>query len=78
MNPIATSLVKITAFVSVCASVAYVAHVVGQEVAYVHAKVSGSTSTENKRQVLTWPEAIALPELRVSPPKTNSLPVADN
>jgi len=78
MNPTATRLVKITAFVSVCASVAYVAHVVGQEVVYVHAKVSGSTSTENKRQVLTWPEAVALPELRVSPPKTNARPGADD
>lgn len=78
MIPTATRLVKITAFVSVCTSLTYVVYVVSQEVAYVHAKVSGSTSTENKRQVLTWPEAVALPELRASPPKTNSLPVADN
>ncbi len=65
MKPTATKLVKITALMSVCASVSYVAHVVSREVAYVHAKVNRSTSTDAPRQELRWPEAVALPELRV-------------
>jgi len=71
MKPTATRLVKITAFMSVCASVTYVAHVVSQEIAYVHAKVNRSTSTDTRQKELRWPEAVALPELRVSPLKTN-------
>lgn len=71
MKPTATRLIKITAFMSICGSVAYVSYVVGQEVAYVHGKVNGSTSTDTIRQELRWPEAVALPELRASPLKTN-------
>lgn len=78
MTPTATRLVKITAFMSVCASVTYVAHIVSQEVAYVHAKVNRSTSTDTKQQELRWPEAAALPELRVSPLKTSERPGTDD
>lgn len=72
MKPTAARLVKITALVSVCVSVTCVAHVVSREVAYVHAKVIGLASTNTRRQELRWPEAVALPQLRVSPQKLNS------
>jgi len=78
MTPTATRLVKITAFMSVCASVTYVAHIVSQEVAYVHAKVNRSTNTDTRQQELRWPEAVALPELRVSPLKTDERLVPDD
>lgn len=72
MKPTTARLVKITALVSVCVSVTYVAHVVSQEVAYIHAKVVRLASTDTRRQELRWPEAVALPELQVSPQKMNS------
>lgn len=69
MKHTATRLIKITAFMSACACVTYVASVVSREVAYVHAKVSRSTSTDTPRQELRWPESVALPELRDLPKK---------
>jgi len=70
MKHTATRLVRITVLMSACACVTYVAHVVRQEVAYVQAKVNKLASAETPRQVLRWPESVALPELGVSAPKT--------
>ncbi|NWB68059.1 MULTISPECIES: hypothetical protein [unclassified Pseudomonas] len=64
MKPNATRLVKITALMSVCACVTYVAHVVTREVAYVQSKVSRSTIIDPAHQGLQWPAKVAMPELR--------------
>ncbi len=78
MKPTATMLFKITAFMSACACVTYVANVASREVAYVHAKVNRSAIADIPRQELRWHEAVALPELRVSAPKTGGTIGADD
>ncbi|MBT2372330.1 hypothetical protein [Pseudomonas fluorescens] len=79
MNPTASKLVKVTVFVSACAGIAYVTHVASREVAYVHAKISGSPNLDTRRNDFRWPEGTAgLPELRVSLLKTKEQPGAED
>ena len=65
-------LFRITALMSACAGATYVVHVVSKEVAYVHAKVSKPAAADIPRRELRWPEAVALPELRISVPRAGS------
>lgn len=66
MKPAGIRLVKIMVLISGCASVAYVAHVVTREAAYLHTKINRSKSIDTAQQELRWPDNLALPELRVS------------
>ena len=78
MKPTTNKLIKITAFLGACACVTYAAIVVSREVTYVHAKVSGSPSSDSMRQELRWPKEVALPGLRDSFLKTVEQPRSDN
>lgn len=78
MKPTTNKLIKITAFLGACACVAYAAIVVNREVTYVHAKVTGSLSSDSRPQELRWPKEVALPGLRDSLLKTMEQPRADN
>ena len=78
MKPATNTLIKITAFLGACACVTYAAIVVGREVTYVHAKVTGSPSSDSRPQELRWPDEVALPRLRDSFLKTVEQPRAKN
>lgn len=78
MKPTTNKLLKISAFLGVCACVTYAAIVVNREAAYVHAKVTGSLSSDSRPQELRWPKEVALPGLRDSLMKTMEQPRADD
>ena len=78
MKPNTNKLIKITAFLGACACVTYAAIVVNREVTYVHAKVTGSPSSDSRPQELRWPEEVALPRLKDSFLKTMERPRADD
>ena len=66
MKPTANKLIKMALLVSTCACLGFVALIVSQEVAYVHAKVNRSTAADAPPQQLRWPDPVALPQLRIS------------
>lgn len=78
MKSTTNKLIKITALLGACACVAYAAIVVNREVTYVHAKVTGSPSSDSRRQELGWPEEVEMPRLRDSFLKTMEQPRADD
>ena len=78
MKPTTNKLLKISAFLGACACVTYAAIVVNREVTYVHAKVTGSLSSDSTPQELRWPEEVELPRLRDSFLKTMEQPRADD
>ena len=71
-------LIKIIAFLGACGCVTYAAIVVNREVTYVHAKVTGSPSSDSRPQELRWPDEVALPRLRDSFLKTMEQLRSDN